>query len=92
MSKEHHRKKMVAPIIITILFLAIVVGYGTVYFMIGLPIAVWLLLALILAALAVAMIYVLVGRIREIKGGEEDDLIEMFKNISSSKRLLTGGV
>ena len=71
---EHHRKKMVAPVIITILFLAILAGYGIVYFMIGLPIWAQLLLATILAALAVAMIYVLVGRIREIKGGEEDDL------------------
>ena len=74
MAKEHHRKKMVAPIIITILFLAILAGYGTVYFMIDLPIGVQLLLASILVALAVAMIFVLVGRIREIKGGEEDDL------------------
>ena len=74
MAKEHHRKKMVAPIIITVLFLAILVGYATVYSMMDLPIGVRLLLALILVALAVAMIYVLVGRIREIKGGEEDDL------------------
>ena len=74
MAKEHHREKMVAPIIITILFLAILAGYGTVYFMIDLTIGVQLLLASILVALAVAMICVLIGRIREIKGGEEDDL------------------
>ena len=74
MAKEHHRKKMVAPIVITILFLAILAGYGTIYFMIDLPIWAQLLLASILAALAVAMVCILVGRIREIKGGEEDDL------------------
>ena len=74
MAKEHHRKKMAAPVIITILFLAILAGYGTVYFMIDLPIAVQLLLASLLVALAVAMVYILVGRIKEIKGGEEDDL------------------
>ena len=74
MAKEHHRKKMAAPVIITIVFLTILAGYGTVYFMMDLPTWAQLLLASILAALAVAMIYVLVGRIREIKGGEEDDL------------------
>ena len=65
---------MVAPIVITILFLAILAGYGTIYSMIDLPIWAQLLLASILAALAVSMVCVLIGRIREIKGGEEDDL------------------
>lgn len=74
MAKEHHRKKMVAPIVITIVFLIVLAGYGTVYFMMDLPIGVQMLLASILVAFAIAMIHVLVGRIREIKGGEEDDL------------------
>ena len=49
MAKEHHRKKMVAPIVITILFLAILAGYGTIYFMIDLPI--WHMVSLPLVCL-----------------------------------------
>ncbi len=71
---NEHKKKMVAPIIITVL----VVIYFILYF--GVLIAlidnavVRILLAIVPALLGVTMVGVCVQRIKEIKGGEEDDL------------------
>lgn len=67
-------KKMIAPIVITVL----IVLYYIVYF--GFIVAVlpvfWLkiIVGVIPAALAGAMIYVCIQRINEIRSGEEDDL------------------
>ena len=68
-----HGKKMIAPVIITVL----VVLYYILYF--GLLVVYVdgifkLLLGIIPLILAGAMIYVCIERINEIKGGEEDDL------------------
>ena len=69
-----HKRKMTAPIVITVL----VIVYFFVYF--GLLIRFveigWLkvLLWVVPALLGAAMIGVCIQRIREIKGGEEDDL------------------
>ena len=70
---NEHSKKMIAPIIITILF----VLYFGIYFslIITLPDSIWkTLFGIIPIALAIVMIYVCVQRINEIKEGEEDDL------------------
>ena len=67
------RKKMIAPIIITILFVSYYAFYFTI--VIALPVGVWkLFLGIIPVVLAVIMIYVCIQRIKEIKEGEEDDL------------------
>ncbi len=69
-----HKKKMVAPIVITVLFLAYFVLFA---------VSVWtssgwdpmlVLIALPLIALGVGMVYALKTRIKEIRSGEEDDL------------------
>ena len=71
---NNHRRKMIAPIIIT----GIVIIYYAFYF--GLLItfleSTWLklLLGIIPILLAATMIVVCVERIKEIQGGEEDDL------------------
>ncbi|MDO4617537.1 MAG: hypothetical protein Q4B03_08795 [Lachnospiraceae bacterium] len=70
---DEHRKKMIAPIVITVLL----VIYYTVYF--GFIIAAipdkWAaLLGIIPAALGAVSIYVCIQRINEIRSGEEDDL------------------
>ena len=68
-----HRKKMTAPIIITI----IVVLYYVVYFgvLITLLEGVWkYLLGIVPMLLSLLMIKVCVERINEIKKGEEDDI------------------
>jgi len=69
-----HIKKMIAPVIITILFLAYLFFYG---YMITLAVdfnPVMIMLAIPLIALGIGMIYTLYTRIKEIKDGEEDDL------------------
>ena len=70
---EEHKKKMIAPIVIT----GFIILYYIFYFgiLISLLDGVWkFLLGVIALALAVAMIYVCIERIKEIRSGEEDDL------------------
>ena len=74
MENKEHNKKMVAPIIITIVFLAYLLIYG----ILVVKAAEWspalILFAIPLIALGIGMVYVLITRIREIRSGEEDDL------------------
>ena len=70
---NNHRKKVTAPIIITI----IVVLYYLVYFgfLITLLDGIWkYVLGIIPFVLSVVMVKVCIERINEIKKGEEDDL------------------
>lgn len=68
-----HKKKMVAPIVIT----ALMILYYAVYFgfLVTQVSGIWkLLLGVVPLVLSAVMIKVCVERIREIKEGEEDDL------------------
>lgn len=68
-----HTKKMIAPIIISV----IVIAYYAVYFgfMIAVLDVVWkYLLGIIPLVLSAVMIKVCIERIKEIKKGEEDDI------------------
>ncbi|MBQ4592356.1 MAG: hypothetical protein IJB20_10015 [Clostridia bacterium] len=70
---KSHRRKMTAPIIVTILMIL----YYAVYFgfLISVLDGVWkYLLGIVPLVLTVLMIAVCIERIREIKKGEEDDL------------------
>lgn len=73
---KKHSKKMIAPIIITLL----VVGYFIFYLWMGwsssdeIPVLLRVLLLVVPAGFIGLITYMLVERIREIKGGEEDDL------------------
>ncbi|MCR4651121.1 MAG: hypothetical protein K5662_05145 [Lachnospiraceae bacterium] len=70
---SEHTKKKIAPIIISVLLVA----YYLIYFcflIAMLPGIAKILLGIIPLALAVVVIYVCIERIREIDGGEEDDL------------------
>ena len=70
---DDKQKKMVAPIIITILFVLYLVIYFAV--MINEVTGIMkILFGVVPLALAAVMIYVCVQRINEIKGGDEDDL------------------
>ena len=75
MKNPDHGKKMIAPIVITVLFIAylvlyiVLVGRDTHWH----PTMV-VLLFIPLAGLGIGMVYVLRERIREIQSGEEDDL------------------
>ena len=70
---DNKKKKMIAPIIITILF----VLYFAIYFAVIINEVTGImkvLLGVVPLALAAVMIYVCIERINEIKKGEEDDL------------------
>ncbi len=68
-----HKKKMIAPIIVTIIMILYYIAYFG--FLISLLDAVWgYILGIIPLVLSGIMIYVCVERINEIKKGEEDDI------------------
>lgn len=73
MTLKAHTKKMIAPIIISV----IVIAYYAVYFgfLIAVLDGVWkYLLGIIPLVLSAVMIKVCIERINEIKKGEEDDI------------------
>ena len=75
--KSMHRRKMIAPIVIGIIFFLYYVAIAVVCVVIGINESdcIGLLFAIIIPAVLAAMIlYVTKERIDEIKGGEEDDL------------------
>ena len=71
---DDHKKKMIAPIVITVVFLLYLVIYGRFLLAAAEFSPVMLLAAIPLAALGIGMIRVLKERINEIRSGEEDDL------------------
>lgn len=72
-----HGKKMIAPIIITILFVLYYVGFACACFYIdGIPLIVKIVFGAVPLILAAVCVYVLIERIEEIRSGEEDDLSE----------------
>ena len=71
---DEHGKKMIAPIVITIMMVAYYIFYFGVLLSVIPLMAVKLLLGIIPVLLTGVMIYVCVQRIHEIRKGEEDDL------------------
>ena len=69
-----HSKKKIAPIVITVLFVGYLLVYIVFLFFATSFHPAIALLALPLLALAAGMVYILYTRIKEIDGGEEDDL------------------
>lgn len=68
-------KKMIAPVIITILFVLYYAGFACICFFIeGIPLILKILFGAIPLILAAVCVYVLIERIEEIRSGEEDDL------------------
>ena len=71
---NNHGKKMLAPIIIAIIFVLYYVGFAAVCLFIPIPFLLKLIFGIVPLALAGVMIYVVITRIKEIRSGEEDDL------------------
>lgn len=69
-----HQKKMIAPIVITVLLSAYMLAYLLVLLTLPMPVWVKVLVGLIPLGLLYASVFVLVQRIKEIRSGEEDDL------------------
>ena len=74
MRNDKYRKKMIAPIVITAVFLLYLIGYGIAIAAATEWSPVMILIAVPLVALGIGMIVVLKSRIKEIRSGEEDDL------------------
>lgn len=71
---KEHRKKMAAPIIITVLTVFYYIFYFGIIITSIEPAAAKILLGIIPIVLSVVSVRVCIQRIREIKSGEEDDL------------------
>ncbi|MBU9727517.1 hypothetical protein [Diplocloster modestus] len=69
-----HIKKLIAPIIIAVLFVLYLTGLLVLWTNFYLPLPAKVIGMVILLALAAVMVFVLVERIQEIRSGEEDDL------------------
>ncbi len=69
-----HQKKMIAPIVVTILLSAYMLTYFLVILSVPMPVWVKVLIGLIPLGVLGASIYVMLQRIKEIRSGEEDDL------------------
>ena len=68
-----HKKKMVAPITITVIMILYYIAYFG--FLISLLDGIWkYVLGIVPLIFSVIMIYVCIERINEIKKGEEDDI------------------
>ena len=70
---DSHKKKMIAPIIITVIMILYYIAYFG--FLISLLDGIWTyVLGIIPLVFSGTMIYVCIERINEIKKGEEDDI------------------
>ena len=69
------QKKLIAPIIVTVITIVFLLGYfGMIFVLIPLSVGLRLLIGMIPLGLAGVSVYVLVERIKEVRSGEEDDL------------------
>lgn len=71
---KKHINKIIAPIIISLLMIVYVAFYFTILIYTIQFLYLKILFGIIPIALIGAMVYTLIQRIKEIKGGEEDDL------------------
>ena len=69
-----HGRKMIAPILITIVFLLYLFAYVALIVMAAADTPLVILFGIPVLLLGIGMVYVLYTRNREIRSGEEDDL------------------
>lgn len=71
----NHGKKMIAPIVIAVIIIAYYVGIAVLFASVtSIPVIIRVLMIVVPLILAAVMVGVLISRIKEIQGGEEDDL------------------
>lgn len=74
-SSMEHWKKMAAPIIVALIVVLYYIGIAVlIIVMPGIPVIFRILMIVVPLILSAVMIGVLISRIKEIKGGKEDDL------------------
>ena len=74
MHMSHHGKKMIAPVVITILFLLYLLVYIVMLAREASTEPLVILMGVPLVLLGIGSVVTLFGRIKEIRSGEEDDL------------------
>ena len=72
--EKKHKKKMVAPIVISIITVIYFCFYAAICFSMSVLLITKILFGVIPLALIGVVVYVLVKRMNEIRSGEEDDL------------------
>ncbi len=72
--KHNHSKKLIAPIIVSVILIVYYCFFVAICLIITIPFILKLIMGIISLALAGVVIYVLVERIKEIRSGVEDDL------------------
>jgi len=68
------QRGIIVPALFGLLFLIISAAYGAVFFILPIPLLFMLVIGLGLAALAVAMVFVVIQRNKEIQEEKKDDL------------------
>ena len=71
---ENHMKKTIAPIIVSICLIGYYLSIGFVLLRLNIPIIIKMAVLIVSIIGTVVIIMVLVDRLKEIEGGEEDDL------------------
>ncbi len=70
-----HTKKLIAPIVITILIVLYFIFYMSIGFIVdAFPLIIRIIMIVVPMGFMILAVYMLYERIQEIKGGEEDDL------------------
>lgn len=67
-------KKKMLPVVFGILMILLLVGYGVFYLVLPIPVAVKLLVGIPVLGMAVALVYLVFERNKEIDEEEKDDL------------------
>lgn len=68
------KRAMIMPLVFGVLFILLITGYGFLFFLVPIPLAIKIIIALAVLGIAAAMVYLLVQRNREIKEEERSDL------------------
>jgi len=71
---KKHLKKILPPVIVSICLICIYIAYGFFFVNLDIPNFIKLIVLIVSIIVAIVVVMVLIERIKEIKGGEEDDL------------------
>lgn len=74
MENGSRSRKYIAPVVITVIDVAVLAGLLLLYILVPIPVGLKVVLGIVCAAYIGVSIYVLIERINEIRSGEEDDL------------------
>ena len=68
------KDSIIAPIIITVILIAVLIAYGFAWLLIPFPLIVKIIIGLVFLSLVGTQVFVLVERLKDIRSAETDDL------------------